>query len=335
MPTSRDLHALRPTWCPGCGDYAVLASLERALAEMEMPPERVVVVAGIGCSGKLAQYVRSYGFQALHGRALPLATGVKLANPDLTVVAAGGDGDGYAIGVGHLIHAARRNVDLAYFVMDNNLYSLTTGQASPTTPPGMVTRTTPQGMAEAPVRPLSLAVVAGATFVAQAFSGDPSQMVRLFREAISHRGFALVNCFSPCVTFNRARDYDWFRRHLHRLEEDPDHDPADRAGVLAMLARRQELVTGLVYRESRPTLDETLSARHGGPAALEIDHAGPALSGLLRLLPDRVRSNRTDPAVPDPAAAQPAEPDPAAPQRAAWQPGAPPPGIPQGRPERR
>ncbi len=294
MPTAQDLHAVRPTWCPGCGDYAVLASLERALTDLGLAPHRVVVVAGIGCSGKIAQYTRSYGFHALHGRALPVATGVKLANPGLTVVAAGGDGDGYAIGAGHLLHAARRNVDLAYFVMDNNLYSLTTGQASPTTPPGMVTRTTPQGMAEAPVRPLSLAVAAGATFVAQAFAGDPREMVHLFREAIRHRGFALVNCLSPCVTFNRARDYEWFRRHLHRLEEDSAHDPADRAGVLAMLARRQELVTGLVYREERPTLDRVL-APGATPATAPLDGETVRLADLVRLLPARAGGNADPP----------------------------------------
>ncbi|MGI6127817.1 MAG: thiamine pyrophosphate-dependent enzyme, partial [Planifilum sp.] len=176
MATIKDFRTNnRPTWCPGCGDYAVLSSLQKACADLGLEPEEVVLVSGIGCSGKISQHFGSYGFHSLHGRALPTAQGVKLANQDLTVIAAGGDGDGYGIGMGHFVHAVRRNVDLTYIVMDNHIYGLTTGQLSPTSDRGFKSKTSPQGSAEEPVKPVETAIVNGASFVAQAFSGDVKQ----------------------------------------------------------------------------------------------------------------------------------------------------------------
>ena len=173
MATIKDFRTNnRPTWCPGCGDYAVLSSLQKACADLGLAPEEVVLVSGIGCSGKIAQHFGSYGFHSLHGRALPTATGVKLANQDLTVIAAGGDGDGYGIGMGHFVHAVRRNIDLTYIVMDNHIYGLTTGQLSPTSERGFKSKTSPKGSAEEPVKAVETAIVNGASFVAQAFSGD-------------------------------------------------------------------------------------------------------------------------------------------------------------------
>ncbi len=196
MAKVADFKAARPTWCPGCGDFGVLNALTRAVADLGLEPEEVVVVSGIGCSGKISQYFGSYGFHGIHGRALPIAQGVKLANRELTVIAAGGDGDGYGIGLSHVIHAIRRNVDLTYIVMDNHIYGLTTGQLAPTSDKGMKTKTSPYGSVEEPVRPLELALGQGCGFVAQAFSGEIHHMAEVFKKAIQHKGFSLVNVFS-------------------------------------------------------------------------------------------------------------------------------------------
>ncbi|MFO7171357.1 MAG: 2-oxoacid:ferredoxin oxidoreductase subunit beta [Bacillota bacterium] len=236
-------------WCPGCGDFGVLAALQKALVELGIEPENVVIVAGIGCSGRIGNYIYSYNFHTTHGRTMPVALGVKLANRNLTVIATGGDGDGYAIGMGHFLHAIRRNPDITYIVMDNHIYGLTKGQTSPTSDPGFKTKTTPQGNLERPVRPLQLAIAAGATFVAQGFSSNQKQLVRIFKEAITHKGFALVNTISPCVTFNRVNTYDFYREALVDLDEDPNYDPTDRVAAMRKLMETDELVTGIVYRE--------------------------------------------------------------------------------------
>ncbi len=252
----------KPTWCPGCGDFAVLAALQKAAVNLELEPEEIALISGIGCSGKISQYFGSYGFHSLHGRSLPTATGVKLANQDLTVIAAGGDGDGYGIGMGHLVHAVRRNVDLTYIVMDNHIYGLTTGQASPTSERGFRSKTSPDGAAEEPVKALETAIVNGASFVAQAFASDVKQMTSIFQEAIRHRGFALVNCFSPCVTFNKVNTYDWFRETIVNLDQRGDHDPYNREAALHILRETGGLVTGILYRQVRPPYHEVMTGAH-------------------------------------------------------------------------
>ncbi|MBE3553608.1 MAG: 2-oxoacid:ferredoxin oxidoreductase subunit beta [Thermicanus sp.] len=239
----------RPTWCPGCGDYTVLASLQRAVANLGLQPEEVVLSTGIGCSGKLSQHFGSYGFHGLHGRSLPIAQGVQLANPRLTVIAAGGDGDGYGIGLGHFLHALRRNVNITYIVMDNNIYGLTTGQTSPTSAKGFKSKTSPHGAAENPIRPLYLALSQGASFVAQAFSGDVKEMTEIFEAAIRHKGFSLVNSFSPCVTFNKINTYDWFKEHLVKLSEQPDYHPKSHLEALSYIDRFGGLVTGIIFQQ--------------------------------------------------------------------------------------
>lgn len=251
--------ANKPTWCPGCGDFAVLAALQKAAVNLKLEPEEIALVSGIGCSGKISQHFGSYGFHSLHGRSLPTATGVKLANQELTVVAAGGDGDGYGIGMGHLVHTVRRNVDLTYIVMDNHIYGLTTGQASPTSKRGFRSKTSPEGAAEEPVKALETAIVNGASFVAQAFSGDVKQMTSIFEEAMRHKGFALVNCFSPCVTFNKVNTYDWFRETLVNLDEKGDHNPFDRGEALRILQETNGVVTGILYRQERPAYHEVMT----------------------------------------------------------------------------
>ena len=217
-------------WCPGCGDFGVLAALQRALAELNIEPHDVALIAGIGCSGKIGNYVNSYNLHVTHGRALPAAMGVKLANRHLTVVAAGGDGDGYGIGMGHFAHAIRRNIDVTYVVMDNQVYGLTKGQTSPTSDYGFKTKVSLPNIEE-PTRPCLSAVSLGATYVAEGFSSDVKQLVELIKGGIKHPGFALVNVFSPCVTYNAFNTYDWFRENLVNLDDlapDDRHDPHDR-----------------------------------------------------------------------------------------------------------
>src|SRR5580692_5758489 len=189
-----------PDWCPGCGDFGVLRSVQEAAGKCGIQPKDLMIVSGIGCSSNLPGFIHAYGIHSLHGRAIPVATGAHLANTDMKVVVTGGDGDGYGIGVGHLIHAMRRNLDITYVVMDNQIYGLTTGQTSPTTHIGQKTKSTPQGNIENPLNPLALAITAGATFVARAFSGETKHMAETIAAAIEHKGFSLVDIFSPCVT---------------------------------------------------------------------------------------------------------------------------------------
>lgn len=242
---------IRPTWCPGCGDFGVLNALATAAADLKLDPDQTALVTGIGCSSKLAQYFGSYGFHTLHGRALPVAQGVKLANRDLTVIAAGGDGDGYGIGLGHFVHAMRRNIDITYIVMDNHIYGLTTGQFSPTSDRGTKSKTSPEGSIDRPIRPLELALAAHCGFVAQGFSGNQKQLAALIKEAITFPGFALVNVFSPCVTYNKVNGYDFFREHVVTLPEDGSYDPHNREQAFATV-HSNPLVTGVIYREEIP-----------------------------------------------------------------------------------
>lgn len=235
-------------WCPGCGDFGVLAALHRALANLQVRPENVSLVAGIGCSGKIANYVHGYNIHVVHGRTLPTAMGIKLANRELTVIAVGGDGDGFAIGMSHFVHAVRRNPNITYVVMDNHIYGLTKGQTSPTSDTGFKTRSTPGGNVERPVRPLQLALAAGATFVAQGFSSDVKQLASLIEAGIRHDGFAYINAISPCVTFNRVNTYDWYKEVLLNLDEDEAYDPTDRGKALQLLIDTDERVRGLVYK---------------------------------------------------------------------------------------
>src|SRR5438876_10330468 len=193
---------IHPDWCPGCGDFSVLSALQTALFELGLKPHQVLVVSGIGCSSNLPGFFNAYGMHTLHGRSLAVATGAKMANHELTVIVTGGDGDGYGIGGNHFTHTARRNVDLTYIVMNNQIYGLTTGQVSPTSCSGMKTKSTPFGRVEPPINPITSALVNGATFVARGFSGDPKHLMELMKKAIQHKGFALIDVFSPCVTFN-------------------------------------------------------------------------------------------------------------------------------------
>src|SRR6187397_3649210 len=193
---------IHPDWCPGCGDFSVLAALQSAMFELGLQPHQVCVISGIGCSSNLPGYVNTYGMHTLHGRSLAVAIGVKLANHELKVICTGGDGDGFGIGGNHFVHTMRRNVDLTYIVMDNQIYGLTTGQVSPTSIKGMKTKSTPGGNIENPINPIPLAIAAGATYVARGYTGQIKHLVELIKGGMNHKGFALIDAFSPCVTFN-------------------------------------------------------------------------------------------------------------------------------------
>ena len=236
-------------WCPGCGDFGVLAALQKAVLDLNIAPENLAIVAGIGCSGKIGNYLNSYNIHTTHGRTMPVALGLKLANRELTVIAAGGDGDGFAIGMGHFVHAMRRNHNITYVVMDNQIYGLTKGQVSPTSAEGFETRSTPAGSIEAPIRPLQMAISIGATFVAQGFSSKQRQLVDILKAAIAHPGFSLVNTISPCVTFNKVNTYDYFKAELKDLDSIESYDRHDRAKAIETLMEHNELVTGVVYSD--------------------------------------------------------------------------------------
>jgi 2-oxoglutarate/2-oxoacid ferredoxin oxidoreductase subunit beta len=248
---------LKPVWCPGCGDFAVLNSVYRALAASGCQPHETVIVSGIGCSSRLPGYVETYGFNSLHGRALPIATGVKLASPRMTVVAVGGDGDGMAIGGNHFLHAARRNVDIAYFMMDNEIYGLTKGQAGPTTPAGDKTKSTTYGNPDTALDPCALAISLGATWVARGFSGDVKGTTELMTRAIAHHGFAFLNIISPCVTWRGEEQHKELRAKLLALPA--GHDPKNREAALRLTDEHDQLTTGVLYEIQRPTLLDELA----------------------------------------------------------------------------
>ncbi len=217
---------IAPDWCPGCGDFGVLTSLQKACTTLGLDPKDVVVVSGIGCSSNFPGFFGSYGLHTLHGRSVAVAQGVKFANPDLNVIMTGGDGDGYGIGIGHFIHAMRRNINVTYIVMNNQVYGLTTGQTSPTTELGIQTKSTPEGCIEVPINPIQLALVSGATFIARGFSGAQDLLAETMVKAIKHKGFSLIDIFSPCVTYNKKNTYPWFRERVYSLQEEK-HDTSN------------------------------------------------------------------------------------------------------------
>ena len=257
---------INPDWCPGCGDFGVLNGLQRACAELGIPPHMILNVSGIGCSSNFPGYFKAYGMHTLHGRSLAYATGAQLVNHELTVICTGGDGDGYGIGGNHFTHIARRNVDLTYIVMNNQIYSLTTGQISPTSRPGMKTKSTPFGNIETPINPITAAIMNGATFVARGYSADGKQLAGLMKQAIEHRGFALIDVFSPCVTFNKDNTYDFFKARVKKLE-DEGHDSSDwKAACEKAMEWGDSIYTGIFLQREAPTLgdlDPVLA--EGGP----------------------------------------------------------------------
>jgi 2-oxoglutarate ferredoxin oxidoreductase subunit beta len=254
-----------PDWCPGCGDFGVLSALQKAASNLAIRPKDLMVVSGIGCSSNLPGFIRSYGFHSLHGRSIAVATGMKLGNPDLNVVVTGGDGDGFGIGVGHFIHAMRRNVNLTYIVMNNQIYGLTTGQASPTTSRNHKTKSTPHGNLENPLNPEGIALMAGASFVSRGFSGDGAGLAKIMERAISHKGFSLVVVMSPCVTYNKLNTYAWFRERAYQLENE-GHDVNNfELALKKSMEWDNRIPLGVFYETDKPVYEELEQAYEFGP----------------------------------------------------------------------
>ncbi len=269
LPVKEFKGKAEPDWCPGCGDFGVLNALKSAVAELGLHPHEVLTISGIGCSSNLPGYINTYGMHTLHGRALAVAGGAQLGNHDLKVVVTGGDGDGFGIGGNHFVHAMRRNVDLTYLVMDNQIYGLTTGQVSPTSRKGMKTKTTPHGSVENPINAIPMAIVCGATYVARGFSGQQKHLIELIKGAIEHKGFAFVDVFSPCVTYNKDNTHEFFKQRTRKLE-DMGHDPSDfHAAIEKGGLWGDDIPIGLFYRnEAMPALDELEPVlAEGGPLA--------------------------------------------------------------------
>ena len=257
LPVETYKGPVEPDWCPGCGDFGVLKGIQTAAAKLGIPTHNLLVVSGIGCSSNLPGFINAYGIHSLHGRAVPVATGAHLANTDLKTIITGGDGDGYGIGVGHLIHAMRRNLDVTYIVMDNQIYGLTTGQTSPTTTVGHKTKSTPMGNVENPLNPLALAITAGATFVARAFSGEQKHLADTIAAAIEHKGFSLVDVHSPCVTYNKINTYPFFKERVYKLE-DENWDPSDfNSSLNKAWEWGDRIPLGVVYKTDKPTYEDS------------------------------------------------------------------------------
>lgn len=247
----------KPIWCSFCGNYPTLSSFLQALANLEVSPARLALISGIGCAGRFPAFVKCYGLHAVHGRALPIATGLSVARPELTVVALGGDGDGLGIGGGHFLNAGRRNPDLTYLLFDNGIYGMTKGQPSPTTPRGTISRGTPRGNPDAPLNPVQLAIVAGYTFAGRGYAGRDDELIALLAAAIAHRGLSFVQILTPCVTHNRNRAYDYYRDRVQPLEESyrPDNAPE----ALRRAGAEDPLLLGIFHRNEAPTYRDRLA----------------------------------------------------------------------------
>lgn len=250
-----------PTWCPGCGDFGIWLSLRDALAKLGIGPDDGFLVYGIGCHGNMYDWMRIYDFEGLHGRALPVAQGAKLANHKLPVIVISGDGDCLGEGGNHFIHAAKRNPDITVFIHDNQVYGLTTGQASPTAKVGFKTKSTPEGATDEPINPLTIGLVAGATFVARAFAGDTPGLTEIMRAAIEHKGFSVVDILQPCVTFDKVHTYAWYRQRLYKVPA-----PVDKMKALELAMEwGDKIPVGIFYKEDKPTSEDREPALAAGP----------------------------------------------------------------------
>lgn len=252
------------TWCPACGNFGIWTALKKALVKLDLGPDQVCFTMGIGCHGHLHNYMKTYAFEGLHGRSLPLGAAIKMVNKDIPVVAFAGDGDCLGEGGNHFVHTIRANHDMTLVLHDNQTYGLTTGQTAPTSLKGYKSKSTPSGVIETPFNPLTLALSSGATFVARAFSQDLSGLSDILVKAISHKGFALVDIFQPCVTFNKVNTYQWFKERVYKLEE-TDHDTSDKIAALSKALETEKLPIGVFYEEKRPSYEDELPQLEGEP----------------------------------------------------------------------
>ena len=257
MPTPEEYKGQTPSWCPGCGNFSILKAFVEALSELDIEPHQFTIVSGIGQGAKLPHYLKCNTFNGLHGRTLPVATGMKLANHEMRVIAVAGDGDCYGEGGNHLLHAMRRNIGLKLFVHDNQIYGLTKGQASPTSMEGMKTKTQPFGVFSEQLNPMALAVALDCSFVARGFAGEPEHLKGLIKEAMGHKGFSLVDILQPCVTFNKINTYEWYRQRVYHIEA--EYNPEDRAEAFKRALQWGERIPlGILYRNNRPVYEERI-----------------------------------------------------------------------------
>lgn len=264
MAEKKDYQDQKPAWCPGCGNFGLLNTLQQTLADLAIEPHQYTIVSGIGQAAKLPHYIRCNAFNGLHGRALPVATGIALANHDMLVMVNTGDGDCYGEGGNHFLHAIRRNINVKLFVHDNQIYGLTKGQASPTSMEGMETKTQPFGALSAQLNPLALAVALDCSFVARGFVGDMELLQRLMTEAIRHPGFALIDILQPCVTFNKVNTFQWYGERVYHLDQ--SHDPEDRMQAFQKsLEWGDAIPTGIFYRNARPLLTDKIPPLRHAP----------------------------------------------------------------------
>lgn len=265
MVTIADYAGLTPAWCPGCGNFGILNALKKALVDLGLRPDQVLLVSGIGQAGKLPHYAHGNVFNSLHGRPVPVAAAAKMVNQELTVIAISGDGDAYGEGGNHFLHTVRRNHDITYLVHDNQVYALTKGQASPTSEPGYITKTTPEG-APTPINPLTLAIAAGVGLVARSFAGDTEHLAEMIKRGIRHHGFALIDILQPCVTFNRVNTWDWYRQRVYKLDNEAGYNPGDRAAAFDKAREWGDRIPiGVIYEQARLTFEEQLrTLKEGG-----------------------------------------------------------------------
>jgi len=267
------------TWCPGCGNFGILNAVKQAILQLGLPRERVVEVSGIGCHGKITDYVKVNGIHVIHGRVLPVATGIKLVNHELTVIGHAGDGDAFGIGLGHFAHAARRNVPICYVTHDNMVYGLTTGQTSPTSLRGFVTKTSPRGVFEEPINPIAQALAANTSFVARGFAGDLRHLVDVFKQAFAWRGFSFVDILQPCVTFNKVNTYEYYRERVYKLEES-GYEAGDYSAAYGKAWEWGERIPiGVIYKKERSTYLEAFPQLKRGPLASQ--PMQPSIRGLF------------------------------------------------------
>lgn len=264
MPTIDNYKGQTPAWCPGCGNFSILKTFKDALVELGIEPHQFTIVSGIGQAGKFPHYLKCNTFNGLHGRTLPVATGIRLANHEMLVIAVAGDGDCYGEGGNHLIHAIRRNINVKLFVHDNQIYGLTKGQASPTSMEGMVTKNQPFGVLSEQLNPLALAVALDCSFVARGFAGDTEHLKGLIKEAINHKGFTLVDILQPCVTFNKINTYDWYRQRVYHIE--PEHNSEDRIEAFKKAIEWGDRIPiGVVYKNNRSIFEEKMPVIKDNP----------------------------------------------------------------------
>lgn len=277
MAELEDFKGLQPAWCPGCSNFAILKSFKSAMLDLGLKPHQITIVSGIGQAGKFPHYTKCNTFNGLHGRSLPVATGIRLANHEMLVIVVTGDGDCYGEGGNHLIHAIRRNINIKLFVHNNQIYGLTKGQPSPTTMEGTISKNQPFGVMSDPLNPMALAISLDCSFVARGFAGDIEHLKFLMKSAIQHKGFALLDILQPCITFNKVNTFEWYRQRVYHIES--DYNPEDRLEAFKKaLEWGDKIPIGIIYKNKRPILEEkipiikntTLVKQQGRPSDIEI-----------------------------------------------------------------